>query len=152
MRTLFFTLLLLAGFVACKEKKQEGLSANELIMAPSNGDKVPVLVFTDSVYDFGAVAAGSMVKHSFEFVNKGKGQLIITNAQASCGCTVPTFPHEPIPPGGKGKIDVEFNSTGRSGKQNKTVTIFANSTPPTHELLLKGNVSPDPAELNGPVN
>jgi hypothetical protein len=151
MRTFFFSICWLVVLAACSEKKAEGLSANELVSGPSNGGKVPGLVFTDSAFDFGTVTAGAIVKHSYTFTNTGEGQLIITNAQASCGCTVPTYPHEPIPPGGKGEIKVEFNTRGRSGRQNKTVTILANSAPATREVVLTGNIQPDPAESNGPV-
>lgn len=153
MRILIVTVLLSAGLWACSEKKesQQGLSAEELVAGPSNGGKVPTITFSDSVFDFGIITAGTIVKHSFTFTNKGEGQLIISNAQASCGCTVPTFPRDPIAPGASGKIDVEFNSTGRSGNQNKTVTVLANTSPATTELQLVGKVQPNPETENGPV-
>ena len=147
-------LLLLTGFMAisaCSDKKPTSLSAQQLITDPSEGKRLPTTVFTDTTFDFGTVEAGTIVKHSFVFENKGEGDLVISNAQASCGCTVPTFPKEPIPAGGKGKIDVEFNSTGREGPQNKTVTLFANTLPPTRNLVLTGTVRPSTAELKGPI-
>jgi hypothetical protein len=150
MRGLMF-LLVLAAMLGCADKKQEGLSADELISGPSNGGKVPTMTFADTTFNFGTVAAGAIVRHSFPFTNTGKGQLIITQAQASCGCTVPTFPKEPIPPGGTGNIVVEFNTKGRSGNQNKTVMVQANTVPANQALELTGTIRPDPADLPGPV-
>ena len=152
MPVVFLLLLWAASLLqGCSEKKPETLSAQELIAEGADATHVPVLVFTDTVFDFGTVTAGGVVKHSFVFENKGEAPLLISNAQASCGCTVPTYPKEPIPPGGKSKIDVEFNSTGRSGAQNKVVTLFANTLPPTKELRLTGEVKPNPADMDGPT-
>ena len=141
MARLLLCILGLGLLAACNPPKDEkALSATELIEAPTEDGQVPVLSLQDSVYDFGEVTAGTIVKHKFDFVNTGKRDLLITNAQASCGCTVPTYPKEPIPPGGKGTIEVEFNSTSRVGNQNKTVTVFANTQPPTTELQIVGKV------------
>ena len=100
----------------------------------------PVMTFAETEYDFGSVATGAVVKHTFEFTNTGKTPLLIDNAQASCGCTVPQWPKEPVAPGAKGKIDVEFNSAGKMGVQNKTVTITANTQPNTTVVTIKGTV------------
>jgi hypothetical protein len=56
--------------------------------------------------------------------------MIISNAKGSCGCTVPQWPKEPIAPGSQGEISVQFNSKGKKGSQNKTVTLTTTTTPP----------------------
>lgn len=85
--------------------------------------------FEQSEYDFGKIKAGEKVEHTFSFTNTGEHDLIITNAKGSCGCTVPYYPTEPIPPGGTGEIKVSFDSKGKSGVQRKNVTLTANTDP-----------------------
>lgn len=84
--------------------------------------------FTDTKHNFGQIREGEIVKHAFHFRNSGKAPLLISQAVASCGCTVPSFPKEPIPPGGEGDITVEFNSKHRKGHQQKNVLIFSNAS------------------------
>src|SRR5438105_3608483 len=74
-------------------------------------------------YNFGTIKQGDKVTYDFNFVNIGKEPLVITEAHGSCGCTVPSWPKEPVAKGAKGVIHVEFNSTGKMGMQDKTVTI-----------------------------
>ncbi|TNF25305.1 MAG: DUF1573 domain-containing protein, partial [Bacteroidetes bacterium] len=80
------------------------------------------------------------------FKNTGQGDLIITDAKGSCGCTVPEWPKEPVPPGGEGKIDVVFNSEGKSGQQNKKITITANTVPSMTVLAINGVIEVPVAE------
>lgn len=102
------------------------------------------ITFDEPVHDFGTVEKGGKVSHTYTFTNTGSEPLIITNAKASCGCTVPTWPKEPIAPGESGEIPVEFSGKAK-GPQNKTVTITANTNPPQTRLTIKGTVT-DPAE------
>ncbi len=97
--------------------------------------------FEEMKYDFGNLKEGDIVHHTFLFKNNGSNPLIITNAIGSCGCTVPTYPKEPIAPGEDGKIEVQFNSAGREGLQNKTVTVTANTDPANTVLTITSNVS-----------
>jgi len=102
--------------------------------------------FDKSEHDFGKLKQGESAEYSFKFTNTGKEPLIIENAQGSCGCTVPNYPKEPIAPGGTGVIDVRFNSAGKSGAQQKTVTLTANTDPSiTTILTIKADVEA-PAE------
>lgn len=109
-----------------------------------------IMSFTKNEYNFGTVKEGDIVKHTFEFRNTGDVPLIITNATASCGCTVPDWPKEPIAPGAKSKIDVQFNSQGKPGNIHKTVTIEANTDPTRTMLQIKGTVN-KVLDMNGPV-
>ena len=83
--------------------------------------------FDDTKHNFGTITEGEIVKHAYHFKNTGTNPLLISNAQASCGCTVPSYPKEPIPPGGEGEIVVEFNSANRPGQQNKNVLVYSNA-------------------------
>jgi len=104
------------------------------------------MAFTGDTHDFGEINEGDKVSHTFKFSNTGQEPLIINSAKGSCGCTVPEWPKEPIPPGGEGEIMVEFNSKGKKNKQTKTVTINANTDPNPTRLTIKANVKPAEAE------
>lgn len=85
------------------------------------------ITFDNTKHDFGTITEGEVVKYAYHFKNAGPNPLLISNAVASCGCTVPSYPKEPIPPGGEGEIVVEFNSTNRPGIQNKNVLVYSNA-------------------------
>ena len=101
---------------------------------------IPAFSFQEELHDFGTIKDGDVVEHVFTFVNTGEAPLIISDAKATCGCTVPEKPTEPIPVGGTGEIKVRFNSKNKPGIQNKTVTLTANTWPTTHRLRIKANV------------
>ena len=107
---------------------------------PSGEVELPEFEFEEEVVEFGDISQGERVKKRFKFKNVGSTDLIISNASGSCGCTVPRWPKQPIRPGQKGEIEVEFNSEGKSGRQHKTVTLIANTVPNKKTLALKGNV------------
>ena len=96
--------------------------------------------FAIDEYNFGTIIQGEKVSYSFKFKNTGENDLIITNAKGSCGCTVPNYSEEPVAPGAEGVIDVVFDSTGKGGKQRKTVTLTANTVPTKMNLIIKGEV------------
>ncbi len=83
--------------------------------------------FDDTKFSFGTITEGEKVTHAYKFKNTGSNPLVISNAVASCGCTVPSYPKEPIAPGGEGEIVVEFNSAGRKGHQQKNVLVYSNA-------------------------
>ena len=96
-------------------------------------------------FNFGSIKQGDVVTHEFSFTNVGKEPLIITQASGSCGCTVPLWPKEPIKKGEKGVIKVTFNSAGKMGLQDKTVTITSNAKSNPKIIHIKGTVE-KPAE------
>lgn len=107
--------------------------------------------FEKDVHDYGTIKNGANGQCTFEFKNTGNAPLIISNAKGSCGCTVPSWPQEPIPPGGKGIITVKYD-TKRTGAINKSVTITSNAVnEPTKVLRIKGEVLA-PADGGAPVN
>jgi hypothetical protein len=111
---------------------------------PPNTTTPPLteIKFDRMVHDFGRIKEGEKVNTVFKFKNTGKNPLIISSAVGSCGCTVPNWPKAAIEPGKTGEITVEFDSNHKSGEQSKTVTVKANTTPPTLELTIKSTVIP----------
>lgn len=94
-------------------------------------------------YDFGTVTKNSSTTKVFRFVNTGTNPLVITNAKGSCGCTVPDWPKEPIMAGGTGEITVTYSPGEKEGEQNNTVTLTANTNPPSTILRIKADVIPE---------
>jgi len=100
--------------------------------------------FGKEIHDFGTLDVNTDNPYSFVFTNTGKEPLLITNARGSCGCTVPSWPKDPIMPGKTGKIDVVYRpSKGQAGKpQEKTVTITANTEPTNTVVRIKAVINP----------
>ncbi|MBL4577586.1 MAG: DUF1573 domain-containing protein [Flavobacteriales bacterium] len=103
------------------------------------------MLFTEDLHDFGTIKQNSIGnQHTFTFTNTGTNPLIISNAKGSCGCTVPKWPKEPIPPGGTGTIEVEYKPGSQKGNQKKTVTVTANTDPPDTRLSISAVVEEVP--------
>ena len=103
-------------------------------------ETVPVISFKENSIDFGDIVQGEKVEHTFVLTNTGKQPLIISNVAATCGCTVPSWPKEPVAPGKSAEIKVSFNSTGKVGKQNSVVRIYSNASEPIEKVSLISNV------------
>lgn len=102
----------------------------------------PVITFEESSKDFGDIKQGDKVEHTFKLENTGNAPLVISNVAATCGCTVPKWPKEPIAPGKTAEIKVSFNSAGKMGKQNSVVRIYSNATEPIEKVSMISNVLP----------
>ena len=107
--------------------------------------KVPVIQFNSLVHDYGNIYKNGNGVCTFEFKNTGKADLLLTNVSSSCGCTVPEWPKDPIPPGKTSSIKVSYN-TSRVGPINKNVFVDSNAGERV-TLTIKGNVSELPTEL-----
>ena len=108
--------------------------------------------FKKDTHDYGTVKYGGNGECTFEFTNTGDAPLIISNAKGSCGCTVPSWPKEPIAPGAKGVITVKYD-TKRPGAIAKSVTITSNAiNEPISTIRIKGMVGPAPTNNGTPVN
>lgn len=121
-------------------------NAQEIKAAPANDNKSQAeFKFETMEYNYGTIKQGDKVEYTFSFTNVGKEPLIITSAQGSCGCTVPEWPKEPIKKGETGKIHITFNSAGKMGLQDKTITINSNAKTNPVVLHIKGNIEAAPA-------
>ena len=135
MKKIFVLTLLVLGTVAtnAQETSKKGKAATAKVTGAG-------MVFANEVIDYGTITQNAEGKREFVFTNNGTTPLVITNAQGSCGCTVPSTPKEPIAPGAKGTIGVKYDTT-RVGPFTKTVTISSNAAgQPTKVLTIKGNV------------
>lgn len=111
--------------------------------ALAKGVEGPGMVFENETIDYGTIDQDANGQREFVLVNNGNKPLIIMNAQGSCGCTVPTFPKEPIAPGAKAVIGVKYD-THRTGVFMKTVTLTTNASETPKVLTIKGDVKPLP--------
>jgi hypothetical protein len=168
---------LVATLVSCRDKAAEKRIAElETRLAQVEGNKAPVaasptavapeaapvaeekpegplptMAFGTTDHDFGTVEEGKKVTYTYKVKNEGQAPLIIQNAAPSCGCTVPDWTKTPIPVGGEGFVKAEFDTKGKPGVQNKTITVTANTWPKTTLLKFKAMVTPKPDGANGPV-
>lgn len=99
------------------------------------------IVFKRNFFDFGEVPSGEVVNAVFNFTNIGNTPLVIENVTATCGCTVPEYPLEPISPNQSADIKVRFDTKGKSGRQQPIITVFANTDPAVHKLYLDGELT-----------
>lgn len=155
-KNILFLLLISTFFVACNNASTEeattdtngekSLSSN-LVVNPNtiedNADmtQTGLLVFADTVHDFGELTEGEKIQHEFEYVNKGTKEVIITNAKGSCGCTVPEYDTDPIAPGATGIIKVTFDSKGKPGYNEKNVQITTNGVPSKYKITILAKVN-----------
>ena len=132
-----FLICLLSSQFSC-DNRRAGESAKATV-----SDKLPKITFAETgVHDFGTITEGDSVEHVFNFTNTGEFPLVVNNVTASCGCTTPEWPREPVKPGEKSFVRVKFNSRNKMGQQNKTVTIYANTDPAMTDLAFKVLVDP----------
>ena len=96
-----------------------------------------IISFTKTLHDYGTIKKDSDGTYDFTFTNTGKIPLVLSNVTSSCGCTIPSWPREPIAPGKSGQIKVKYN-TANVGGFSKTITV--NSNAKTIVLTIKGSV------------
>lgn len=109
------------------------------------------LLFKSDVIDYGKIAHKSKGEREFVFTNNGNKALLIKNATTTCGCAVPTFPKDSIPPGEKGVIVVKYD-TSRAGPFSKVIKVTSNAAQgTTKELLIKGEVASAPSRASEPT-
>lgn len=139
MKSVFFSMVLLVGSFVFTQRVSAQVES---------GAKIE---FEKETHDYGNVKYGANGTCTFEFKNTGNAPLIISKATGSCGCTVPSWPKEPIAPGAKGEITVKYD-TKRPGPISKSVTITSNAVnEPSKVIRIKGTVGPAP-EGSTPVN
>lgn len=130
-----------------------------LISQPVSTDEnwQPTVTFVETEHIFGEIPEGPKVYYDFSFKNTGKEIISIERAQASCGCTEPEVSKEPVKPGAVGTIKVGYNTEGRPGNFEKTITVFVKGgmngeKSGTVMLKIKGNVSPKKTDNQIPDN
>jgi hypothetical protein len=146
----YLSILLIIPFLfSCEltdQRREEDINS-DMIQVPVSSEgmtdaEMPKFEFESDVFEFGTISQGEKVSFSFRFKNIGDADLIINKVEGSCGCTVMKgWPKHPVKPGDFGKIDVIFDSNGKRGIQNKTISVVANTYPSTTVLTLKGEIA-----------
>ena len=113
-----------------------------LSLVYASAQKEAEIKFEKTTYDFGTFSESTPVqKCTFMFTNVGEDPLIIHQAIASCGCTVPQYTKKPIAPGEKGTLSVTYNGKGRfPGHFKKSITIRTNGKPEMLRLYIEGTM------------
>ena len=140
MKKYFLFLFILIILISCDVRRKDKIADDletQKVLALKDTTTVQII---DSAYNFGKVTDGEKVEYSYRFKNTGTKPLVIIDASASCGCTVPQKPENPILSGEIGFIKIVFDSKGRVGEAHKTITIMSNANPEFPQLALTGEV------------
>jgi len=133
---ILFLVFLLTPLFSCSSKEKQNNSGSEL----------SAIEFNSTNYEFGDIAYASDGRCSFTFKNTSDVPLVINTVRASCGCTSPEWPDNPIEPGKTGSIGITYN-THIPGNFYKSITVYSNSSNSPVKLFIKGNVLPQPDTL-----
>lgn len=145
MKKLFLSLALIVGFTVVNAQDVKTVDVTQAEKAVN-----ATIDFESKVVDYGILEHNSKDHtREFKFTNNGTEPLIIKNAKGSCGCTVPTWPKEPIAPGVIAEIGVKY-ATNRIGKFTKTITLTTNADKRPVILTIKGVVNPPVKEETAP--
>ena len=145
MRKLLLSLVLISGFTLGNAQNVITNDASKTVESTN-----ATIDFVSKVMDYGTIEHNADGARKFIFTNNGTEPLLIKNAKGSCGCTVPTWPREPIAPGVTAEIGVKY-ATNRVGKFTKTITLTTNASKKPVILTIKGEVNPAPKEENSPL-
>tara|TARA_B100000768_G_scaffold113228_1_gene104886 strand:+ start:1865 stop:2383 length:519 start_codon:yes stop_codon:yes gene_type:complete len=145
MRKLLLSLVLISGFTLGNAQNVITNDASKTVESTN-----ATIDFVSKVMDYGTIEHNADGARKFVFTNNGTEPLLIKNAKGSCGCTVPTWPREPIAPGVTAEIGVKY-ATNRVGKFTKTITLTTNASKKPVILTIKGEVNPAPKEENSPL-
>ena len=145
MRKLLLSLVLISGFTLGNAQNVITTDASKTVESTN-----VTIDFVSKVMDYGTIEHNADGARKFVFTNNGTEPLLIKNAKGSCGCTVPTWPREPIAPGVTAEIGVKY-ATNRVGKFTKTITLTTNASKKPVILTIKGEVNPAPKEENSPL-
>ena len=145
-RVLFF-IPIVCWLAACNNQQETSKLPADIVRIDASADESakpsgekPILTFLENTHSFGKIKEGEQVTYSFKFKNTGKADLLIATATASCGCTVPEYPKDLIKPNEEASIQVKFDSKGKSGVFEKTVTVIANTEPRENLITITGEI------------
>ena len=143
MKKALLSLAFIVLFISVNAQRIEGPKPEVQKKTETNTQADATIDFESKVIDYGTIENKSDGARKFVFKNNGSEPLVIKNAKGSCGCTVPTWPREPIAPGATGEIGVKYD-TKRVGRFTKTITLTTNADKKPVILTIKGEVKPAP--------
>ena len=141
MKKLVFIFCAAFLIVACKESDKKAASsetksdttnntgiAGQSTATNSSDSNLTTIEWIDNInQSLPKIKEGEIVEVTYRFKNTGDKPLVVENVSASCGCTVPEKPEQPIMPGKEGLIKAKFDSHGKPGPNTKTLTVVANT-------------------------
>lgn len=131
-----------------RQQEQQQLKTEQAATQAENPN-APVIKFDKTVHDYGTMQQHGDGKCEFKFTNEGKEPLILSNVRSSCGCTVPTWPRQPVLPGQSEVIKVKYD-TKRIGMINKSIHVYSNSKVSPLTLKIKGKIE-SPSATKAPT-
>jgi hypothetical protein len=149
LSNLFLSILIISVLISCNGNGGNGENeqiSTDIISNPNTStgksdlSKLPKIEFEEKIHDFGKVIEGEKVTYSFKFKNVGSSPLLISDVNASCGCTATKYPKTPIQPGKGDVLRVTFDSEKRKGFQNKSITVTSNTQPNKTIIRIKAMV------------
>ena len=141
MKKYVLFVLTVTSIVSCDVRRKDKVADGIPSMAAMAAMDSTTVQIIDTIYSFGTATEGEKISYNFRFKNSGDKPLIVTNAHASCGCTVPEKPEKPVMPGETSFIKVVFNSQGKAGHNEKTITVISNANPAFPPLILRGDIT-----------
>jgi hypothetical protein len=135
MKKILFILVATACFVACKQRDKASAGEAKPDVLADTANYTTIQWLDSTTLELGTVKEGPEVEVAYRFKNTGDKNLVIQNVSASCGCTIPETPKEPFAPGQEGTIRAKFTSKGHYGRNDKTITVTANTTGNTTQVL-----------------
>lgn len=127
-------------FIFKNKKMNTGTINNNATPGGNATGEMPDMKFDEEDHDFGNIEQGEKIDFSFKFTNTGKADLIINNCTASCGCTIPNWPRQPIRPGESSYIEVQFDSNNKQNEVTKEITVSTNCDPAVRKIKFHGFV------------
>jgi len=149
MKNLFFLAVFSVLAVGMNAQQAADKTANDTIKPEATSVEGPIMTLESLTVNYGDIAQGSDPLRTVSFTNTGTEPLVISNAKGSCGCTVPTWPREPVAPGESAVIEIRYD-TKRLGGINKTVKLTTNDATGTYVLRVKGNITAKKEEQSLP--
>ncbi len=149
MKKIFLLAFAAVAFASCQNNKKPAETTTPVAdtttaigtHTPVQNPNSAILTFADNVHNFGKIKKGEIITYAFKLTNTGKEPLIIKDALATCGCTVPEIPKEPIKPGESSAIKVVFNSAGKPiGPITKPITVSSNAMNNPVQITLVGEI------------
>lgn len=142
-KILFMACMLLVTALCVNAQSQKTVNSDVRPTGSSKADNYAEIKFDTLRYNFGVFPQSDPIrKCTFRFTNVGTAPLIINQAFASCGCTVPAYTKDPIKPGERDSISVTYNGKGlMPGRFSKTITIRSNSKTKIVRLVIEGEMT-----------
>lgn len=125
----------MAALVAGGAVAQQG-PAKQTAAPQAQAKSGPAITFDATEHNFGDIAQGDVVEHTFTFTNTGTQPLIIDRVDVTCGCTSPDWTKEAVMPGKTGFVKAKYNSAGRMGQQKKAITVHSNTGEPSYVYIV----------------